>query len=81
MESLVERAGTGGGIPTVQRLWNPDRHPEPAPTEDQVGAAHRPLTRVLNFVIALCGLVLLLPLLLVIGLLVWLSSPGPVLYT
>ena len=25
MESLVERAGAGGGIPTIQRLWSWER--------------------------------------------------------
>jgi lipopolysaccharide/colanic/teichoic acid biosynthesis glycosyltransferase len=83
MESLVERAGAGGGIPTIQRLWSPERkssvfgpaHPAQTYLDGQL------LRRVLNVALALIGLILLFPLLLLIGLLVWLTSPGPVLYT
>ena len=83
MESLVERAGAGGGIPTIQRLWSSERRSTvfgPA----QPAEAHlrgELLRRMVNVVVALLGLVLLFPIMLVIALLVWLTSPGPVLYT
>ncbi|HEX6432662.1 MAG TPA: sugar transferase, partial [Gemmatimonadales bacterium] len=80
MESLVERAGAGGGIPTIQRLWSPDRYARP---DAQVGepAESTQLRRAVNFVLALLALILLFPLLLLVALLVWVSSPGPILYT
>ena len=80
MESLVERAGAGGGIPTIQRLWSSERK---APLSGQVQTHHRGqlLRRVVNLVVALVGLILLFPVMLLIALLVWLTSPGPVLYT
>ena len=81
MESLVERAGAGGGIPTIQRLWSPERK---ATGSGQAQPAHlrgELLRRVVNVVLALAGLILLFPVMLLIALLVWLTSPGPVLYT
>jgi lipopolysaccharide/colanic/teichoic acid biosynthesis glycosyltransferase len=80
MESLVERAGAGGGIPTIQRLWSTDRYARP---DAQVGepAESTQLRRAVNFVLALLALILLFPLLLLVALLVWVSSPGPILYT
>jgi lipopolysaccharide/colanic/teichoic acid biosynthesis glycosyltransferase len=77
MESLVERAGAGGGIPTIQRLWSADRRQ----AEPFAGAREELITRSLNIVIALTALVFLAPVLLLIALLVWLTSPGPVFYT
>jgi lipopolysaccharide/colanic/teichoic acid biosynthesis glycosyltransferase len=82
MESLVERAGAGGGIPTIQRLWSTDRY---ARSDERIG--HRAeirrqlFSRAVNFLLALVALILLFPLLLLIAVLVWLTSPGPVLYT
>jgi len=73
MEAMVERAGAGS-FPTIQRLWGT------APSES-VPAGASLTTRVLNFLLALTALLLLLPVLLVIALLVYLTSPGPVLYT
>jgi len=82
MESLVERAGAGGGLPTIQKLWSIDRF---ARLQDQeelpAGVRQLPLNRSLNFVLALIALILVLPILLLIALVVWLTSPGPVLYT
>jgi lipopolysaccharide/colanic/teichoic acid biosynthesis glycosyltransferase len=77
MESLVERAGAGGGIPTIQRLWSVDRRAgEPfARTREQL------ITRSFNIAIAVTALVFLSPILLLIALLVWFTSPGPILYT
>jgi lipopolysaccharide/colanic/teichoic acid biosynthesis glycosyltransferase len=81
MESLVERAGAAGAIPTIQKLWSTDRGlVELRPTEEatpQAGLVHRSL----NLFLALIALVLLLPVLAITALLVWLTSPGPVLYT
>jgi lipopolysaccharide/colanic/teichoic acid biosynthesis glycosyltransferase len=82
MESLVERAGAGGGIPTIQKLWSgewPARASQAA--DDRASGARRLIHRVLNIVLSLAGLILLFPLLVLIGLLVWLTSPGPVFYT
>jgi lipopolysaccharide/colanic/teichoic acid biosynthesis glycosyltransferase len=81
MEALVERAGAGGALPSIQRLWSVDRfHLAPERVE-----FHRTLSgranRLLNFVIALIGLLLLSPVLLLIALLVRLTSRGPIFYT
>jgi lipopolysaccharide/colanic/teichoic acid biosynthesis glycosyltransferase len=82
MESLVERAGAGGGIPTIQKLWSTERYAHPEERREQ-GADGRGqlLRRALNLILALVGVVLLFPLMLLIAFLVWLTSPGPVLYT
>ena len=72
MEALVDRAGSAGHLPTIQRLWS-----DPQPGPGTTGRFHR----ILNFVLALLGLVALLPVLLIIGLIVRLTSRGPVLYT
>jgi lipopolysaccharide/colanic/teichoic acid biosynthesis glycosyltransferase len=82
MESLVERAGAGGGMPTIQRLWSADRTPRSNPQDDQLaGRRSHVANRTLNVVFALSALILLLPILLLLAFLVWLTSPGPVLYT
>jgi lipopolysaccharide/colanic/teichoic acid biosynthesis glycosyltransferase len=82
MESLVERAGGVGALPTVQRLRTVD---QARPTGKRILEAAYPsasrLNRILNFVLALGALVALVPVLLLIALLVWLTSRGPVLYT
>jgi lipopolysaccharide/colanic/teichoic acid biosynthesis glycosyltransferase len=79
MESLVERAGAGGGIPTIQRLWSSEGK---SPAAGQARPAHSEwMRRTVNFGLALLGLLLLSPVMLLIAFLVWLSSPGPVLYT
>jgi lipopolysaccharide/colanic/teichoic acid biosynthesis glycosyltransferase len=82
MEALVERAGAGSGLPTIQKLWGADRLP-PSPSLPDEIEGNRPAFahRTLNFLFALAALVLLLPVMLVIALLVRLTSPGPVLYT
>jgi lipopolysaccharide/colanic/teichoic acid biosynthesis glycosyltransferase len=81
MEALVERAGAGGALPSIQRLWSVDRFYLAPERVD----SHRTLSgranRLLNFVIALIGLLLLSPVLLLIALLVRLTSRGPVFYT
>ncbi len=78
MESLVERAGAAGSLPTIQRLWPVERHPAPS-YDPEYPRGH--LNRTLNFVLALVGLIASLPLLLIIALLVKLTSRGPVFYT
>jgi lipopolysaccharide/colanic/teichoic acid biosynthesis glycosyltransferase len=84
MESLVERAGADGAMPTIQRLWSPERpaavpgQPELTQGEWRCGPLVR---RVVNILLALAGLILLFPLFVLIALLVWLTSPGPVLYS
>ncbi|MFL5514458.1 MAG: sugar transferase [Gemmatimonadales bacterium] len=77
MESLVERTGAGG-LPTTQRLWAVNRQDQ---SSSRVGERDYLLRRALNVFVALIALVLLFPLLLLIALLVWLTSPGPILYT
>jgi lipopolysaccharide/colanic/teichoic acid biosynthesis glycosyltransferase len=80
VETLVERAGTTGNFPTIQKLWTSDRS---RPTSGD-GLSQLPQsygTRGLNFVLALLGLIILLPLLLIIAVMVWATSRGPVLYT
>jgi lipopolysaccharide/colanic/teichoic acid biosynthesis glycosyltransferase len=82
MESLVERAGTTGAFPTIQKLWGTERGPvELRPAEELTGAQAGLVHRSLNLFLALIALVLLLPVFAIIALLVWLTSPGPVLYT
>jgi lipopolysaccharide/colanic/teichoic acid biosynthesis glycosyltransferase len=75
MESLVERTGAGGGIPTIQQLWAVEQAQSAQAQRDYL------LRRALNFVLALLALVLLFPVLVLLALLVWLTSPGPILYT
>jgi lipopolysaccharide/colanic/teichoic acid biosynthesis glycosyltransferase len=81
MESLVERAGAAGGMPTIQRLWATDRISRSEDHTEQVFGRQQLLTRGLNICIALIGLALLFPIFLFVAILVWLSSPGPVVYT
>ncbi len=82
MESLVERAGAGGGIPTIQRLWSTDRYTAADERAGQAAESRQQLlSRAVNFLLALVALILLFPILLLIALLVWLTSPGPILYT
>src|SRR5687768_13527313 len=82
MEALVERAGAGSALPTIQRLWGADRlSPSPSLPNELEGNRPAFVHRTLNFLFALAALVLLLPVMLVTALLVRLTSPGPVLYT
>jgi lipopolysaccharide/colanic/teichoic acid biosynthesis glycosyltransferase len=82
MESLVERAGAAGAMPTIQRLWGAEPGPvELRPAEETARRHAGPVHRSLNPVLALTALVLLLPAFVLIALLVKLSSRGPVLYT
>jgi lipopolysaccharide/colanic/teichoic acid biosynthesis glycosyltransferase len=80
METLVERAGAAGSLPTIQKLWASDRS-RSSNGDDQPHLPQSHGTRVLNFVLALLALIILLPLLLIIAVLVWATSRGPVFYT
>jgi len=80
MEAMVERAGAAGSLPTIQKLWPADRQPGSGALGDQ-SHLHSRVNRPLNFVLALLGLVALLPVLLLIALMIRLTSRGPVLYT
>src|ERR671914_110774 len=81
MESLVERAGAGGGIPTIQRLWSAERYVATGAQDGPKTCQQYLLSRSINFLLALVALILLFPILLLTALLVWLTSPGPILYT
>ena len=81
MESLVERAGGSGALPTVQRLWATDRSRHSAEHIEDSHPTQSRANRILNVVLALAALIILLPVLLIIALLVRLTSRGPVLYT
>jgi lipopolysaccharide/colanic/teichoic acid biosynthesis glycosyltransferase len=76
MESLIERTGGAGGMPTIQKLWAVER-------DRKNSHARRDylLCRSVNVAIALAALILLFPVLVLIALLVRFTSPGPVLYT
>jgi lipopolysaccharide/colanic/teichoic acid biosynthesis glycosyltransferase len=81
MEALLERAGAAGALPTIQRLWIADRrHPS---LDHFEGSSHTPswVNRALNFGLALSGLIVLMPVMLLIALLIKVTSRGPVLYT
>jgi lipopolysaccharide/colanic/teichoic acid biosynthesis glycosyltransferase len=80
VETLVERAGGAGSLPTIQKLRASDR-PRSAYADDSTQPLQSPGTRLLNFVLALAALIILSPLLLIIALLVFVTSRGPVFYT
>ena len=82
MESLVERAGAAGPLPTIQRLWRVERSAVPLRRADEAAGGNAGLVpRGLNFILALIAFIALLPVFVIISLLVWLTSDGPVLYT
>ena len=72
MESLVQRS-SASLVPTLQTPWR-------IASDDTASRAEQ-LNRLLNAGIALVALILLFPVLLLLAFLVWISSPGPVLYT
>ena len=79
MEMLVERTGGTGSFPTFQKLWASAR-PD-SPDLDQTQLPKSTGTRILNFVVALTALIILSPVLLIIAVLVFVTSRGPVFYT
>ena len=64
-----------GSLPTIQKLWSHDR--SRAVSSVDLDPAHR----FLNLALALVALIVLLPVMLIIALLVWMTSRGPILYT
>jgi lipopolysaccharide/colanic/teichoic acid biosynthesis glycosyltransferase len=81
MEGLLERSGGPGALPTLQKL-RVGRCPSRSTLEpDQAAIRHKRRTRVLNVLIALVALITLSPVLLIIALLVWMTSRGPIFYT
>ena len=77
MEALVERAGAASSLPTIQKLWAGSS----GFADEAAHPHHGHGNRLLNLLLALVALITLLPVLLIIALLVWTTSPGPVLYT
>ncbi len=78
METLAERAGAAGSLPTIQKLWSANRtRPALEPATLPSGRGNR----LLNLALAMVALITLLPVMLIIALVVRLTSPGPVLYT
>ena len=80
METLVERAGAAGTFPTIQKLWASDR-PGRLRRGQETPPPQSHGTRILNFVLALAALIILSPVLLIIAVLVFVTSRGPVFYT
>jgi lipopolysaccharide/colanic/teichoic acid biosynthesis glycosyltransferase len=73
MESLVQRSGAESFLPTIQMPWRI--------AANDTASRPQQLNRLLNAGIALLALILLFPVLLIIAFLIWITSPGPVLYT
>jgi lipopolysaccharide/colanic/teichoic acid biosynthesis glycosyltransferase len=73
METIVQRNGGRNSAPTIERPWRARQDPPQSRTQTFI--------RLLNVAVALAALILLSPVLLMLGLLVWISSPGPILYT
>jgi len=80
VETLVERAGAAGNLPTIQKLWAFDRG-RPAFGDPHTHLPQSYGTRLLNLVLALVALIILLPVLLIVAVLVWSTSRGPIFYT
>jgi lipopolysaccharide/colanic/teichoic acid biosynthesis glycosyltransferase len=73
VESLVQRTDGERSFPTIEKPWR---------IRSTVSTGRTlQFTRLLNVVVALLALLLLFPVLLLLALLVWLDSPGPILYT
>ena len=73
METIVQRNSGKHTPPTIERPWRVLQDPPQSRTQKFI--------RLLNVAVALVALILLSPVLLMLGVLVWISSPGPVLYT
>jgi lipopolysaccharide/colanic/teichoic acid biosynthesis glycosyltransferase len=73
MESLVQRTDGERSFPTIEKPWRIGSTVSTARTLQ--------FTRLLNVVVALLALLFLFPVLCLLALLVWLDSPGPILYT
>jgi lipopolysaccharide/colanic/teichoic acid biosynthesis glycosyltransferase len=73
MGSLVQRSGAESFLPTIQMPWRI--------AANDTASRPQQLNRLLNAGIAVLALILLFPVLLIIAFLIWITSPGPVLYT
>jgi lipopolysaccharide/colanic/teichoic acid biosynthesis glycosyltransferase len=80
MEALVERAGSATP-PTAPQVWAAETEPAPDGLAPSPATEAGRVNRALNLVLALLGLIALLPVFLLLALAVKLSSRGPVLYT
>ncbi len=80
METLVERAGAAGTLPTIQKLWTADRG-DPTIEHFESPVSPSQVNRALNFLLAFVALMVALPVMLLIAVLVRVTSRGPVLYT
>jgi lipopolysaccharide/colanic/teichoic acid biosynthesis glycosyltransferase len=80
MEALLERA-SGPAAPTLQKLGATHAPSRAGLAPDQAATPHERRTRILNVLIAVVALITLLPVLLIIALLVWVTSRGPIFYT
>jgi lipopolysaccharide/colanic/teichoic acid biosynthesis glycosyltransferase len=74
----ARRALTSSGLLAIEDLV--DRVPAPAPWAHALEEAPRIARRALNVVLALLGLILAAPVMLVVAVLVKLSSPGPIIF-
>jgi lipopolysaccharide/colanic/teichoic acid biosynthesis glycosyltransferase len=74
---------TGSKAALLPKSWAPPRKPLRVLPVSHVEVSYRsdPVRRTLNVIVALVGLVLLAPVMVVIAILIKLTSPGPVLYT
>ncbi len=87
MEALVERAEPSGAPAPREKRWRVDTQPaalDGHPHDDSGPFASRPnfwSNRLLNVVLAVVALVIMSPVLLIVGLLVTLTSRGPMFYT
>ncbi len=81
MEALVERASATGSFPTIQKLWASDRGTPANHFTAQPAGPYSRANRILNLVLALLALIILLPVMLILAVLVWLTSRGPIFYT
>ena len=81
MEALVERTGSAAPS-TGRRAWSGEGEDAPDRAADQPSPDGGPwLSRAVNFVLALLAVIVLLPVFLLIGLVVKLTSRGPIFYT
>jgi lipopolysaccharide/colanic/teichoic acid biosynthesis glycosyltransferase len=79
MEALAERPGTESGD-VVLDPWSAEVEPTQEPESAAASASTHWATRALNFVLALLAIVSLLPVFVLLGVLIKLTSRGPVFY-
>ena len=81
MEALVERVGSAPDTTIEPKPWRADGAPVGARRPPSRPSRFHPLSRGLNFLLALLALIVLSPVLVLIALAIKLTSRGPVLYT